>query len=282
MTNSHTKLNLQLLMKIWGDEAKFWWNASIMVQVGVILLSAYSTLTQNFTTVTALFLIPIMSVLAPLMKWRADYKKGDYQALLRKFEFFDGLGWTITQLERSDWLASLRTKQRQKITASDRMPQHYFASNKPPSEVRLLENLEESSWWSKHLGKFTAFFIGGTTILTMSVSFVVLLLSVQRATDQTSIESIAKVIVSVIAALFSIGFVRLAVDYWLFSESSAKFENAASKILDDPTPINHEEATKLVHEYQIARSGAPMIPNWAWKCNEKKLNAIWREQRSRD
>lgn len=70
------KLNVQLLMKIQGDRSKKWWNVSTALQVGIIFLSAYSTMTQNLTTLTALFLIPILSVLAPLMRWRADYLKG--------------------------------------------------------------------------------------------------------------------------------------------------------------------------------------------------------------
>jgi hypothetical protein len=216
------------------------------------------------------------------MRWRADYLKGEYQSLLRKFEFFDGLGWLITARERSEWLLSLSGKQRQEVTSSDRMPQHYFSSKKPASALRLLENLEESAWWSKHLGKFTSFVIGFFTIFVMFGSFAVLLIAIQSAVNQATLVNIVKVIVSVLAALFSIGFVRLAFDYWFFSQSSAKFEEASGKLLDNGTVIDQEEATKLLHEYQIARSGAPMIPNWAWKLNEKKLNAIWAQQRCRD
>ena len=88
---SPKKLNMQLLMKIQGDKSKFCWNASVSLQLGVILLSAYTTLTSNLTTETTLFLIPILSICAPLMRWRADYLKGAYQSLLRKFEFYDEL-----------------------------------------------------------------------------------------------------------------------------------------------------------------------------------------------
>src|SRR5258708_29163304 len=137
-TNPSPKLNVQLLMKIQGDRTKFWWNASIILQVGVIVLTAYTTLTQNFTTETALFFIPVLSILAPLTRWRADYLMEKYQSLLRKFEFFDGLGWVITPREKSEWLVTLSAKQRHDVTASDRMPQHYFASKKTPSAVRLL------------------------------------------------------------------------------------------------------------------------------------------------
>lgn len=275
------KLNVQLLMKIQGDRSKKWWNVSIALQVGIIFLSAYSTMTQNLTTLTALFLIPILSVLAPLMRWRADYLKGDYQSLLRKFEFFDGLGWAITPRERSEWLLTLTEKQRLKVTASDRMPQHYFASKKQPSVTRLLENLEETSWWSKHLGKFSCIVIGSFTVLVIIGSFTILLISVQAAISQTTLINIVKVIVSVLAALFSIGFVRLTIEFWIFSQSSAKFEETTCRLLDSSTDINQEEATKLLHEYQITRSAAPMIPTWAWKWNEEKLNAIWEQQRCR-
>lgn len=276
------KLNVQLLMKLQGDKAKFWWNASVTLQIGIILLSAYTTLTSNFTTETALFVIPIMSICSPLMRWRADALKGAYQSLLRKFEFYDGLGWAILPREKSEWLLALSKKQQQQVTATDRMPVHYFASNKQPSPERLLENLEESSWWSKHIAKFTSIVFGVFTAAVLLGSFAVLLLSIQGAVGQASLISIAKVIVSVIAALFSIGFIRMTVEYALFSQASAKFEEKSCQILDMGKTIDQEEATKLLHEYQITRSGAPMLPSWSWRLNEKRLNPIWAEQRVRN
>lgn len=275
------KLNVQLLMKIQGDRAKKWWSGSIALQVGIILLSGYLTMTQSQTTMIALLLVPILSVFAPMMRWRADYLKGGYQSLLRKFEFLDGLGWEITPRERSDWLLMLTEEQRQKVTVSDQMPQHYFASRKQPSVRRLLENLEESSWWSMHLGKSTSVVFATFTVLAVAVSLIILVFSILRAVDQTTLVNITKVIVSVLAGLFSIGFVRLSFEYWMFSQSSARFEETAYKLLDSSADISQEEATKLLHEYQIARSGAPMIPNWAWKWNEKKLNTVWAQQRFR-
>lgn len=282
MTKPTPKLNVQLLMKLQGDKAKSWWNASIFLQIGVILLSAYSTLTNQLTTETALILIPLLSICAPLMRWRADFLKGRYQSVLRKFEFYDGLGWAITPRERSEWLLTLSRKQEQQVTASDRMPQHYFSSKKPVSVVRLLENLEESSWWSKHLASFSAIIYGGFTALVLFGSFAVLYLSVQATLDQATLLNIAKVIASVIAAVFSLGFFRLTFEYAVFSQASGKFEEGVCKILDAGQTIGQEEATKLLHEYQITRSGAPMIPNWAWRVRQKRLNATWAEQRCRD
>jgi len=281
VAHAPAKLNVQLLMKIQGDKAKLWWNVSVALQVAIILLSAYTTLTNNFTTETALFVIPIMSICSPLMRWRADLLKGEYQSLLRKFEFYDGLGWAILPREKSEWLLTLSEKQKQQVTATDRMPVHYFASNKPFSAERLLENLEESTWWSKHISKYAAIVFGVFTVFVLLASFTVLLLAVQGALGQTSLTSIAKVIVSVIAALFSIGFIRMTVEYNLFSQTSAKFEEKSCQILDLGKPVDQEEATKLLHEYQITRSGAPMLPSWAWKMNEKRLNPIWAEQRLR-
>lgn len=207
--------------------------------------------------------------------------KGAYQSLLRKFEFSDGLGWVILPREKSEWLLVLSKKQHQQVTATDRMPEHYFASNKSPSPERLLENLEESSWWSKHIAKFTSIAFGIFTVAVLLGSFAILLLSIQSAVNQASLISIAKVIVSVIAALFSLGFIRLTIEYALFSQASAKFEEKSCQILDTGKTINREEATKLLHEYQITRAGAPMLPNWAWALNQKRLNPVWTEQRRR-
>ncbi len=278
---SSSKLNVQLLMKIQGDRAKFWWVASIWLQVGIIGLSAYTTLTNNFATEIALLIVPVVSIATTLVRWRADVLKGAYQSLLRKFEFYDGLGWAILPREKSEWLLTLSKKEKEQVTAADRMPIHYFASNKPQSAERLLENLEESSWWSKHIAKFSAIIYGTFTALVVVGSLAVLLFSVQAAVGQASLVNIAKVIVSVIAALFSIGFVRLTVEYVQYSQSSAKFEEKACQILDARSIPDQSEATKLLHEYQIVRAGAPMLPNWAWKINEKRLNPIWAEQRLR-
>ncbi|NJL54933.1 hypothetical protein HC928_06900 [bacterium] len=44
------KLNVQLLMKIFGDKAKFWWNFAVALQISIIGLSAFTTLTNILTT----------------------------------------------------------------------------------------------------------------------------------------------------------------------------------------------------------------------------------------
>lgn len=280
--STEQKLNIQLLMKIQGDKAKTWSNASIAFQAGIIAVSAYSTLTENLVTESTSVIIPFVSILVPFIQWRADRLKSNYQSILQKFEFLDSLGWEITPREKSDWLVPLTKKQRKEVTALNRTPQHYFASKKKPSSRRLLENLEESSWWSKELAKFAASVIGIFTMFVILTSIGLLLISIFVAVNQATLVNIAKVITSVLAAVFSIGFVRLSCEYWEFAQFSAKTEKTTSEILDKSKEPKEAEASKLLHEYQIARSNAPMLPNWAWKLNQKKLNVIWNQYRCRD
>ena len=268
-------------MEIQGDKAEFWWWCYIVSRIGIFGFLAYITLINEFTYVATLF-VSGMSILSSLIQWHADCLKGNFQSTLRKLEFRDGLCWQISSRERSEWLVKLSCEQFQNVIATDSIPENYFASNKRASVERLTENLEESSWWSKQLAGRMAI-VYAVFFTSIVIACVMLLVLSRRSTlNETQMQNVAIVVLSTIAALFTIGFIRLTVEYLMFWFASSKVEAGVCKILDDGYRIPEEEAIKLVHEYQSARSGSPMIPNRMWKINEKKLNDIWLTQRLRD
>ncbi|NTW01906.1 MAG: hypothetical protein HGA19_11555 [Oscillochloris sp.] len=47
------------------------------------------------------------------------------------------------------------------------------------------------------------------------------------------------------------------------------------------TQLPDVQAIKLLHEYQIARAGAPMLPDWLWSLMQRELNDLWIQHRKR-
>ena len=90
--------------------------------------------------------------------------------------------------------------------------------------------------------------------------------------------NIARVTISVIAFIFLEGYIRLAYEYYEFANSVSRFENRAHDIVTTQTP-SEVEAIKLLHDYQMSRAMAPILPGWLWKQMEDELNKLWQRHR---
>ena len=139
----------------------------------------------------------------------------------------------------------------------------YFASKEEPGPKRAVENVLESAWWSKHLSEsmfWTCSVIIGCAI---AGSVVALVASVLAVTDHDTLGSVARIVTSVLLLGLSCGLVRLAVGYYGFGQKAAQIEVQAESLLAKKVVLI--DAVKLLHEYQLARSSAPIIPEWIWR-----------------
>ena len=150
----------------------------------------------------------------------------------------------------------------------------YFASTSSAGPTKLLENLEESSWWSKHQAKRMAMYTGAVGIIILFIVLASLVITLQITALQSTSEVIAKAAILVILFIISGGYVRLAFDYELFARQADKAETLAHQ-LRQSAQISEVEAIKLLHDYQINRATSPLLPSWLWNMVQKELNELW-------
>jgi len=255
--------------------AKRWWWCARGLQALVTSIGLFVALWGKFATELAL-LAAVFSICVVIAQWMSDSRRSGAQAILRKFEMLDALGWNVSPRELRNLHVSLPPGVKTKLDSSSKSPYKYFASKSPRSAKRLMENLTETTYFSQHLAKRSAQVFFAITALIFAAAVILLILALQESTTQTVEETTAKVVVSVLVFLFTAGFVRLTYEFYNFSQIASRIEAGAS-LLCRQDNIDMEEAIKLYHEYQIARAGAPLIPTQIWKWMRDELNKRWEQ-----
>jgi hypothetical protein len=267
-------INLQRLMNAQFDEAKLYQNIAIGCGIVVLGIDVCTTVHNQHEKALALIAtgLVVMSVLA---LWRSSRMQNIAEGILRKFEFRNGLNWPLSGREVSDILASAPNNVKKAARSTE--PETYFTDTQAPSVQRLLKNLEESAWWTKHLARrmvaITALF--STTVFL--IVFIILIISLQSVLSPTASDIIAKITINIIAFIFTGGYFKLAFDYNLLATEAERAEERACDLLKLPEVVE-SEAVKALHDYQIARATSPLLPSWIWKLSQKELDTLWKER----
>lgn len=263
------------LVKVIFDGAKLWWIAGLASKIVAAVLGIVAVL-LNLTSAAFPIALAALAIASEFFQWRSDALKGRAEGLKRKIEYQDAFGWQISRIDYSDHLANLSGKQRNAVAQS--VKENYFASRQPKGPVRAMENLQESSWWSKHLAGTMEVVCGVTIAFLLLGSIFGFNLSISTIKDFTTLQSVSRVVTSVLALIASLGLIRLLSGYYAFARRSELIEQAVAVLLKDAN-VDQVSALRQLHEYQIARASAPLIPDVVWKTRRATLNNLWNAYR---
>lgn len=261
-----------VLVKSLFDQAKLLWLAALFTRIIATAIGLFFALTKT-PGVYAPWALASVILCAEVLQWQSDLVKGRAEQLKRKIEFDDGLGWPISQADLSDVIAVLSKKQKKTIEQAVR--ENYFASERSVGAARLLDNLTESSWWSKHLSLTMARWCGSLVAILVLVSLLALGTAVNITQKPSELESTSRVVCAVLTLLMSAGLVKLFLGYQTFFRKSEQIEDKAKALSGLPSPVSESEVIKLMHDYQLARASAPLIPDMVWKSRRDGLNELW-------
>ncbi len=219
------------------------------------------------------WLMVVLALIAEGFQLRSDYCKSRAESLQRKIELDQGLGWPISGAELSDYLVKLMPKKRRQIEATAK--ENYFASDREAGARHLLENLQESAWWSKELAGNMTGVIGVLVLLLLAGSIGTFATTFEKAESFTLLENVNRLTSSIVAIAITLGLLKQFVGYFSFSRKSEQIEKATLPLLAISTEPSEMDAIKLLHDYQIARAGAPLVPNILWRIRRNSLNELW-------
>ncbi len=256
--------------------AKRLWGAALLCKLAIILIGALIVWFSVFAK-AAPFVAFLIAIFAEWLAWRSDKTKGVAESLLRKLDFRDSLGWEISKAEVSDILARTSAKIRSSVPPEDGHG-NYFASRDERGTVRALKNIQESTWWSKHLAEKMGQYTFSLTVISVIGSLFILIVSVNSAVKSEVLSSIGRVVTSVLMLVLSLGLIRLTLGYYAFSRKAQRAEERAGEFLK--YGCSDLDAVKLYNEYHLDRASAPLIPDWAWKLNQEHLNQLWSDYRT--
>lgn len=257
------------------NSAKKWDGASLILRLlvfGGSIIAIYISVDFSWLPVIAF----TFSLLVEGVSWYANSLKGKANVLKRTYEIADGLGYGPTRSEISNIKASfLHSKL---VNVSNELLQgNIFSSKKEAGVHRLISNLMESSWWSRHLAKITAIYYLFLIIILLVTSFLTLFYSICSSTSHDEMMDTSKVVTTVILLIFSLGLINNCFGLYTFSRDASRIEETCDREL--ATPIMSEiEALRILHEYQLSRASSPLIPTWVWRKHRNKLNKLWSER----
>lgn len=267
----------RVLDQILFETAKKWWYSSLALRTAAATVGIVSVLFSLLPKV-APFVVAALAVAAELTLWRAESVRRLAEALLRKLDALDSFGWPISKAEMSDMLVRISITLRSKLVR-DESAQDYFASQAPWGAKRAVENIQESAWWSKHLSTRTMTICLILTCLLLGASLFTLVIGIETIHNFDVLSNIGRAVTLVVVLVMSLGLIRLTVGYHNFSERSRDIEDYAERLLRSGE-VDETQAIKVMHEYQLARAGSPMLPTFVWHMMRSSLDQLWREYRS--
>jgi hypothetical protein len=138
--------------------------------------------------------------------------------------------------------------------------------------------MQESAWWSKHL----SLRMGQYCLVTVCLLFLglisVLIISVETVMNYETLASLGRVVTSSLMLILSLRLLRFVEGYYGFSRKAAQIETSIENLINSQD-IETAEAVKIMHEYQLARASAPLIPSWIYNLMQDDLNEMWETYR---
>ncbi len=258
------------------DLSKRWWWTSLACKLGVFIAGTIIVFWYPGWRYSAL-LIFLIYLAAELSLLRSDSFKGRAETIVRKLDFEESFDWKISSIEMSNYemRSPARLMRNLPTTASE---EKYFASTEGFGPRRAAENVLESAFWSKHLAERMGHYCLAATCLLVLGSIVILVVSIDTVENINSLSNVGRFVTSALVLVFSLGLLKLMLGYYGFSRKSERAEQAAENLLKGD--CEERDAIKVMHDYQVARATAPLIPTQLWKLMRNDLNAQWTRRRS--
>jgi len=266
---------IRQLCTCYFDRTKRWWWFSLSLKVGAFVLGVVAILWPQI----GLWVAGVVAVLlfcAEASSIRTNHLRSVAETLHRKLDFQNSFGWAISNTEIADAVATLPKRVRNRL-ANNNKPDDYFASIEGEGWRRGMQNLKESSWWSKLLARSMCKLCVGLTIALVSISLAMLFVSYGLVSSVEPLTAISRVVISILILVVSLGLIPLAINYNSFANKSEKSQTRATDLLKSKLEDNESQSIKAFNEYHLARAASPLIPSLLWKIKEVHLNKTWKQ-----
>jgi len=260
-----------LLNKLY-DITKFWAGLGICLQLFLFVSGIAAIFVPVLTPKYPPVALPL-ALAGVLIGAKAAKCKGLAEKLKREDEFADGFG----KPPSGPRLASLNVEfpSALKPELDALLTQGItYDSNLPCGTRRALENLAESAWFSQHLSAECARLLAWLFYGSLSLSMWLLYMCATELAGTPAGEAGAQGVAATLLFLISVGLYRNLAGYRSFSQRSEQVDSEARRMLSGGEP-DLRDAMRLMAEYQVARSGAPLIPTWVWRIKRDHLNQQW-------
>jgi hypothetical protein len=241
------------------------------------LIGAFIPAVATFLTAPVTLLVIFIGVV--FLVYIAESCKSTAEELLRHHEYWDSYGTAPP----AGLLPELALTAKDKLSAKKKALFNQgltFASTQPVGDRRCLENLRQSAWFTSYLTGDCAKGLGALVILVNIGTIILLTYTLQAPLQPTMQSMAAQSVCAAILFLQGVGLIPAAISFFKVSNESWDIVREVIAELKNETPDSFKEH-RLLTEYQILRSSAPLIPDALWIATRPRMNPafeIFRQQ----
>ena len=149
----------------------------------------------------ATFWLVALALASGFSRRLGDHFAGSANEIRCLLDLRDGLGRPIEPLKAADLIAGTSVVVQR--LASRKEPEPYFGSDRTPSPRRLVENVRESSWWTKWLAADMSMVAGALTAVLVITSLLTLVAAANGLASAGAAETAAPWLSAVILLFIS-------------------------------------------------------------------------------
>jgi hypothetical protein len=210
-----------------------------------------------------------------LLKHRSSSHYASAEEIRRIAVLKDGLGIEPSELEKADIVSRCGAS-----PPPGRMHfGKYFASEKPAGTARLLEDIEESAFWTNHIASATSKAAFALVVVGSAISVFAIIGLITAGASSDTLKITAEAVVVTLGFVVTGEFLVLSLDYRALSERAARKVTSSSAQLSSGA-TNREAAILLFGEYNCALAGSAPLPTFMYSVLHRKLNTAWAARRA--
>lgn len=252
-------------------QAKRFWAAAVLGKVVLFGMGLHGVLADS-TTIYLPQMVLFAAVASELLQLRSDGLKARAESLLRKLDLCRSFGQDISDADMRDIVYTVPRRIRHRFRDSEG-PDTYFASTSDPGPARAIENLHESAWYNGRQAAAMAAIYGSLIATLVITSVAVLVLTMREAEAGAQQERLIRAVTAWLMLLVSLNMLKAAWSYFRMYQRCERTVEATLRL--SGASVSDADALRQWHEYQVARSSCPLMPQWLWKVMEKSLNDAW-------
>lgn len=249
--------------------AKTYWMLSTGAKILMAALGIW-TVFDVLSPWTPQYLL-LLALISELLQLRSDDRKSRAEAVLRLLDLCESFGHEISQSDKRDIAFSLPKSVRSKV---EEIPEGaYFDSKVAIGPRRAVMNLIESAWYTRRQAGTMALIYGALIAGLFVFSIAALMFATRSAADHEVRERVVRIVTAWLLLLVSINMLKNVWGYFKLYERCKKTEVVCTHLAKGD--VSEEEISRQWYEYQIARVGCPLLPDWLWNAMKDRLDKAW-------
>ncbi len=257
--------------------AKRFWAAAVSAKLAMFGWGAWVV----FQATPPIYLpqaLLVLAILSELLQLRSDAVKSQAEALLRTLDLCRSFGHPISEADRRDIVVNIPRYLRKQFVGKD-ASDSYFTSTETEGPRKAIENLRESAWYTKRQSGTMAILYTALITGLFVLSVAALVVALYEIRNPQLIDQVVKLVTSWLLLIVSLSMLKSAFSYFKMYQRCQKTVISCEYLLRND--VSEADALKQWYEYQLARSGSPMLPEWLWRIMNKSLEDAWRRASER-